>query len=89
MTRMPRFSLAFTLWLTAIVAVVAALPRGYVQIKQGAAVGDQFVVNRYDFPILLEIIYRGVWLALTVWVDHIAVRWVDRRRQRRLKDSHH
>ena len=82
----PRFSIASLLWLTAIVAVAAALPptkiRTYVSVEDGPRV----LHEEHNAPILVELSVRGIVviaLILIVWFGHIAVRTIAKRRATR------
>jgi prepilin-type processing-associated H-X9-DG protein len=58
---MPRFSITALLWLTAIVAIAAALPRGYVRVSY--ADGH---VERYAVPIANEIAERAIVVLILI-----------------------
>jgi hypothetical protein len=60
---MPRLSISTLLWLTAIVAIAAALPRSYLE-----RVDADGHVKRYDYPIADEIAWRGMVVIFLVLV---------------------
>ena len=91
---MPRFSIASILWLTAIVAVAAAIPypirytvthRAYLQPQAAGRVQWPPVyirVERTPATVTEEILIRGLIvlaLLLLVWLGHVAFRRIRRR----------
>jgi len=80
--RYPKFSIAALAWLTAVVAVAAALPRVEMTIHFGTN-GESVSVSRHQLPLAWELVFRGVVVAvllLVVWLGHLAYRWLNRRR---------